>query len=151
MAILSGTKTHQNALAMLTPHTPESELPNSIEILQQAIELLQETKSLLHRIETEYLQPQPGQTGEWVDKHQASKLLGVHWQTLYKWTKDDRKGLMEGVHWTNNGYEVLYHRELLADWYRNRHDPSAHLRLVESYQRSRAASTRSKQPRKRSA
>ncbi|MBE9010020.1 hypothetical protein IQ250_07360 [Pseudanabaenaceae cyanobacterium LEGE 13415] len=139
MAIWAGTKTHQNALTM-------HQSPDPIEILQQAMAVLQETKSLLHRIESEYLMPQPGQTGEWIDKHDAAKLLGVHWQTLYKWTKDDRKDLHAGIHWMNNGFEILYHRELLADWYRNLHDPSAHLRVIESYQKAR-----SKAPRKRSA
>ncbi|MBD1825498.1 hypothetical protein H6F51_23800 [Cyanobacteria bacterium FACHB-DQ100] len=106
----------------------------AIEILQQAITILERTESLLNRIESEYLQ---SANQEWINKHAAARIVNKHWQTLWQWTKDDSRGLIEGIHWQNDGREIVHHAELLKDWYRNRHDPNTHLLVVEQFQKAR--------------
>ncbi|GAP99102.1 hypothetical protein [Leptolyngbya sp. NIES-2104] len=107
---------------------------NSTEILIRAIAILERAEAILNHIEVEYFSPQ----SEWVDKHAASKIVNKHWQTLNVWRRDKAKGLIEGIHWQHDGGEVVYHAEMLKDWYRHRRNPEAHLRTIEQSAKSQA-------------
>lgn len=76
-------------------------------------------------------------TYEFIDKHEAGKLLKRHPQSLARYRSNPQIGWVEGIHYTRpNGQEVLYNKQLLLDWLANRHDLDAHLRAVEIYQAS---------------
>jgi hypothetical protein len=114
-------------------------------ILQQAIALLQRAELLLEELNAkldclESFQVLP----EWVDKHDAAKIVCKHWKTLDRWRVDPNSTLLEGLHWQHDGGEVVYHAELLKDWYRHRGNPSAHQRTIDSF----IASLPSNQPRR---
>ncbi len=117
-----------------------------IMILEQAISLLQKTESLLDELNAKLdrLDATPV-TPEWVDKHDAAKIVCKHWKTLDRWRVAAGSTLIDGVHWQHDGGEVVYHAELLKDWYRHRHDPAAHRRMIEQF----TASLPCNQPKKR--
>lgn len=74
---------------------------------------------------------------EFIDKHQAAKLLDCHPATLQQYRKNEKIGWVEGLHYVRpNGQKVLYNKPLIADWLANRHDPDAHLRAIANYQAS---------------
>ena len=72
---------------------------------------------------------------QFVNKQQASQSLNLSSATLKKYRL---QGLwIEGIHWVRiNSRCVRYNLVLIQDWLHNRHDPSAHLRAIEKYQKS---------------
>ncbi len=108
--------------------------PDPIAILQQAIALLQRTESLLDELNAKLDRLQsPSVTPEWVDKHDAAKIVCKHWKTLDRWRVSPNSTLIDGIHWQHDGGEVVYHAELLKDWYRHRGDPVAHQRAIDGF------------------
>jgi hypothetical protein len=71
-----------------------------IVILQQAIALMQRTESLLdalnHKLDR---MENPIVTPEWIDKHDAAKLVCKHWKTLDRWRVGPDNILLDGIHW----------------------------------------------------
>lgn len=71
---------------------------------------------------------------EWIDKHEAARIINTHWKTLEKWRKDPEKGFSEGIHYQYVGGKFLWNEVLLRDWLAHRHDPASHLAAIEQYQ-----------------
>jgi hypothetical protein len=117
-----------------------------IAILKQAIALLQRTETLLDEVNAklDHLVA-PSVTPEWVDKHDAAKIVCKHWKTLDRWRSAQDSTLIEGLHWQHDGGEIVYHAELLKDWYRHRGDPETHLKTIANF----TAKLPSNQPKKR--
>jgi hypothetical protein len=105
-----------------------------IAILQQAIAIMQRTESLLDALnhKLDRLEP-PTVTPEWIDKHDAAKLVCKHWKTLDRWRVGPDSTLLDGIHWQHDSGEVVYHADLLKDWYRHRGDPIAHQRTIAHF------------------
>lgn len=99
--------------------------PTLHEIIQM---LLNEVSTLKRRIdEIEARNPDPAKPpSEWMNRDEAAKLVNRSWATLGKWRHEPRRGLIEGIHWQNDGGAVVYHREALTHWYNHRSDPAAH-------------------------
>ena len=117
-----------------------------IAILQQAISILQRTETLLDELNVRLDRLEsPSVAPEWVDKHDAAKIVCKHWKTLDRWRIGPNSTLLDGVHWQHDGGEVVYHGELLKDWYRHRSDPAAHRKAIERFMSGRPCH----QPRKR--
>jgi hypothetical protein len=103
-----------------------------IVILQQAISILQRTEMLLDEVNAKLDRVvAPCVAPEWVDKHDAAKMVCKHWKTLDRWRVAPNSTLIEGLHWQHDGGEVVYHGELLQDWYRHRGNPAAHQGAVD--------------------
>ena len=111
----------------MNPEDPTAILQHAITLLERAESLLEELNTKLDRLETPKILP------EWVDKHDAAKLVCKHWKTLDRWRGEASSTLIEGVHWQHDGGEVVYHAELLQDWYRNRGNPVAHQRTIDHF------------------
>ncbi len=123
-----------------------------IAILKQAIALLQRTETLLDELNAklDHLAV-PNVAPEWVDKHVAAVIVGgKHWKTLDKWRSDPSKGLREHIHWLHDGGEIVYHAELLKDWYRHRGDPDAHLSAISHFTAQKSNSQHKKRARRAS-
>ena len=122
-------------------------------ILQQAIALLQRTETLLEEVNAKVAQLEtPTIIPEWIDKHDAAKIVCKHWKTLDRWRVAEGSSLIEGIHWQHDGGEIVYHAELLKDWYRNRSNPVAHYRANTAWSEASEHFTRdsySNQPKKR--
>ncbi|HEY9696776.1 MAG TPA: hypothetical protein V6D10_05905 [Trichocoleus sp.] len=82
---------------------------------------------------------------EFIDKHEAAKLLRVHYNTIGRYRKSQTVGWIEGVHYAAlPSGEIRYNKPMLLDWLTNRHDPQAHLRAIEIYQASLLSNQRRK-------
>ncbi|MEL6385289.1 MAG: hypothetical protein AAFQ89_23055 [Cyanobacteria bacterium J06626_18] len=70
-----------------------------------------------------------------VNKRQVSECLSLSGSTLKKYRLSGE--LIEGIHWVRiNSRCVRYNLELLKDWLHNRGNPKAHMRAIETYQKS---------------
>ena len=117
-----------------------------IAMLQQAIALLQRTETLLDELHARLDRWEtPGVVPEWVDKHDAAKIVCKHWKTLDRWRVAPDSTLIAGVHWQHDGGEIVYHAALLQDWYRHRSHPATHQRTIERF----LARQPSQQPKRR--
>jgi hypothetical protein len=116
-----------------------------IAILQQAIAIIQRAESLLTEVSAKLDRlDAPTVIPEWIDKHSAAKIVCKHWKTLDRWRVSPGSTLINDIHWQNDGDEIVYHAELLKDWYRHRSDPIAHQRAIDYF----LASLPSNQPKK---
>lgn len=74
---------------------------------------------------------------EWIDKHNAAKIVGLSVHTLKKLRSENAREadrLIEGVHFVRHGgYCVRYNAELLRDYAATRSNPEAHRRAVDLY------------------
>jgi hypothetical protein len=69
---------------------------------------------------------------EFIDKHEAAKLLKVHPGTLNRYRQEGK--LVEGVHFTRlSSQTIRYNKALLEDWVANQDDPGAHRRAIEVF------------------
>lgn len=69
--------------------------------------------------------------GNWLNKHDAAKLLGISTHTLKIYRK---RYWTLGIHFQYlNSRTIRYHRDLLIDWLANRFCPTAHQRAIEVY------------------
>jgi hypothetical protein len=115
--------------------------PNAI--LQQAIALLQRAEALLDEMNEKISQlDSPTIVPEWIDKHDAAKIVCKHWKTLDRWRVTEDSSLIEGIHWQHDGGEIVYHAELLQDWYRNRSNPVAHYLTIQEFTRKNQSKKR---------
>lgn len=84
----------------------------------------------------------------WVDKHIASRIVGLSSHTLKKLRGENAREadrLIEGIHFVRHGSHcVRYNAELLRDYAATRSDPEAHKRAIELY----LASLPSNQPKR---
>ena len=72
-----------------------------------------------------------------VDKHEASKILGISPETLKKYRLQGSSTLIEGIHYhVWNKRVIRYNPFLIADWGLNRNNPQAHQRTIEAYLKS---------------
>ncbi|BAU13023.1 hypothetical protein LEP3755_35590 [Leptolyngbya sp. NIES-3755] len=122
-------------------------------LLLKAIALLQKTEALLEEVNAKVTQlDSPVIIPEWIDKHDATKIVCKHWKTLDRWRVAEGSSLIEGIHWQHDGGEIVYHAELLKDWYRNRSNPVAHYHANTTWSEACEHFTRnsySNQPKKR--
>ena len=85
---------------------------------------------------------------EWIDKHNASRIVGLSVHTLKKLRSEKAREadrLIEGIHFVRHGTHcVRYNAELLRDYAATRSDPEAHKRAIELY----LASLPSNQPKR---
>lgn len=85
---------------------------------------------------------------EWLDKHNAAKVIGLSIHTLKKLRSEKAREadrLIEGIHFVRYGeYCVRYNADLLRDYAATRSDPEAHKRAIELY----LASLPSNQPKR---
>ena len=69
-----------------------------------------------------------------VSKKTASECLNLSGSTLKKYRLQG--DWIEGIHWVRlNSRCVRYNLELIQDWLRNRGNPKAHMRAIETYQK----------------
>jgi hypothetical protein len=90
-------------------------------------EISDQLSDRLAEVETQLAGINHAPRSPWVDKIDAGAIVHRHPQTLDKWRADESRGLTEGVHWQNDGGKVVYHAEMLADWYNHQADPEVHL------------------------
>jgi hypothetical protein len=75
-----------------------------------------------------------------IKKDKAASLSRLKESTLKM--KRLQGELIEGVHWVRVNARVVYYRqELLEDWAATRHDPDAHLRAIEEFERHQKTGT----------
>lgn len=84
--------------------------------------------------------------GNWLNKHDAAKLLGISTHTLKTYRKK---------HWTAqihfqylNSRVIRYHEGLIRDWIANRFYPAAHQKAIEFYLASLLSNQMKKRGRK---
>jgi predicted transcriptional regulator len=84
--------------------------------------------------------------GNWLNKHDAAKLLGISTHTLKTYRKK---------HWTAqihfqylNSRAIRYHEGLIRDWIANRPYPKAHQRAITFYLASLLSNQKKKRGRK---
>jgi tRNA(His) 5'-end guanylyltransferase len=67
-----------------------------------------------------------------VGRQDACRILKVSLSTLKRYRLE---GIwIEGTHWIRvNRRCVRYNIELIQDWFKNRHDPIAHEKMIEAY------------------
>ena len=125
---------------------------DSTDLLNQAIAILKRAEALLESIEQKMVQPHREESRSvWIDKHQAATIVHRDWKTLARWRADTTKGLIAGVHWQHDGGVVVYHREMLTDWYNCRSNPEVHLNNIIQKSRSATPAKRRGRPCKESA
>jgi CHAD domain-containing protein len=79
-----------------------------------------------------------------VNKRQASECLSLSSSTLKKYRLNGE--WIEGIHWVRiNSRCVRYNLELVKDWLQNRDNPVAHMRAIETYQKSLLSNQKKKQ------
>ncbi|MEL6263585.1 MAG: hypothetical protein AAFR12_21275 [Cyanobacteria bacterium J06626_6] len=78
-----------------------------------------------------------------VSKRKASECLNLSSSTLKKYRRNGE--WIEGLHWVRiNSRCIRYNLELIKDWLHNRNDPVAHLKAIETYQRSLLSNQKNK-------
>lgn len=84
--------------------------------------------------------------GNWLNKHDAAKLLGISTHTLKIYRK---KYWILGIHFQYlNCRTIRYHEGLLRDWFANFSDLQAHQRGIEIYLDSLPSNQKNKRGRK---
>jgi hypothetical protein len=69
---------------------------------------------------------------EFIDKHQAAKILGVQPGTLKKYRKEEK--LIEGVHFVRlSAQAIRYNKVLIEDLVINWNDPLRHQQVIANY------------------
>jgi hypothetical protein len=69
---------------------------------------------------------------DFIDKHEAAKLLKIHPGTLNRYRQEGK--LTEGVHFIRlSSQTIRYNKALLEDWAANLDDPAAHRRAIEVF------------------
>lgn len=70
-----------------------------------------------------------------IDKREAASRTELSESTLKRYRLNGE--LIQGVHWERiNSRSIRYRSPLIEHWAQNRHDPIAHLREIEVYERS---------------
>jgi len=78
---------------------------------------------------------------EFVGKKAIAAVLDCHPNNVRNYHEGGKQnsGWIMGIHYVRPGGKGphLYNRPLISDWLRNSHDPAAHMRAIEVYQKSK--------------
>jgi predicted DNA-binding transcriptional regulator AlpA len=73
-------------------------------------------------------------TTDLIKKQEAAQLTGLSEHTLKSLRLKEE--LIEGMHWIRvNAKSIRYRRSALQHWIEHRHDPTTHLRFLETLAR----------------
>lgn len=79
---------------------------------------------------------------EFVGKEAIASIINRHPNNIHEFHEGGKQksGWIYGVHYIRLGLNKgpwSYNRPLIEDWQRNRHDPAAHQRAIENYEKSK--------------
>ena len=109
-------------------------MPDTNEVLQQAIALLESTKALLGEINDRLDRIEKGMgaitphADGLMSKKETALMFGVSERTIQEYKRLYWK---RGTHYFPQDKGDRFNRELLLDWQKNRHDPNAHERAID--------------------